>query len=125
MNDPKSQPMFERCRDLEDKPDGPDRLSAIEASEIACKSARCALATGSLPVSSAEALCRDWKAREDAQRSLAEEKGERFSASGDMRHTYAADALKLCHAMLRRQIVAASKRQPEENTTMSQPGGQS
>ncbi len=33
MKDPKSQPMFERHHDLEDKTDGPDVWSAVEASE--------------------------------------------------------------------------------------------
>lgn len=32
-----------------------------------------------------------------------------------MRHTYAADALKLCRLTLRREMVRAESRQPREN----------
>ena len=101
MNDPKSQPMFERCRDLEDKPDGPDRLSAIEASEIACKSARCALATGCLEVSSAEALIKRW------------EEEARYTNYRLVQAT-----LNRCASDLRREMGAAKSRQPQDNTEM-------
>jgi hypothetical protein len=74
-----------------------------------------------LRAESAEALCRDWQNREQSHRGAAS--AERFSARGDMRHTYAADAYKTCVAMLRRQMAAENKRQPEPNNPVSQPAG--
>ena len=119
MNDPKSQPMFERCRDLEDKPDGPDRLSAIEASEIACKSARCALATGSLPVPSGLffALASEWQRRiDDTQRVINNPEAQHRAGVLEINRLRTVNKVRReLLKELRAELAHATERQPEEN----------
>jgi Leu/Phe-tRNA-protein transferase len=59
-----------------------------------------AVATGSLPVSSAEALCAEW-----------EWNASREILPDDERHVY-----RICAKELRREIASATERQLEENT---------
>lgn len=76
------------------------------------------VSTGSLPVSRAEALCRDW---EQCVRSY-----ERWRLDADhkgqldwkARYQNVIDAYNHCIAGLRRQMEAANERQPEENNVI-------
>lgn len=80
---------------------------------------RSRLATGSLPVSSAEALIRDLESCVRAYerwRMDAEHKGQ---LDWKARYQNVIDAYNHCIAGLRRQVVAATVRQPEENTKVS------
>lgn len=99
--------------DYKSAPLTPRLPGELSPSKIAAPSGALGVATGSLPVSSAEALCRVWQNREQSHQGAAV--AEQFSASGDMRHTYAANAYRDCVAMLRREMARAIKRQPEEN----------
>lgn len=87
--------------------------SAEAVSTTAGPASSLAPATGWVPVSRVEALCRQWQNYEQSHRGPAS--SERFLSSGDMRHTYAADAYKECVAMLRREIARATVRQPAPN----------
>lgn len=120
MNDPKSQPMFERCSDLEDKPDGPDRLSAIEASEIAGKSARCTLATGSLWVDAGEImkLVRRYEREVELCNASADEAHKLKLAVACAADGARANALAQASFDLRLLVGGSTLRQPTENHTI-------
>ena len=79
-----------------------------------------AVATGSLPASSAEALCAQWeeKAR-DSQRLSGP-----CDEAGKIKFAAIADTLLACAAGLRRRMEAANVRQPEENTKVTGDGAQ-
>jgi hypothetical protein len=119
MNETKAQPMFERHRDLEDRTDGPDVLSAIEASE---KGAAPLVGTGErvgLRAESAEALARSWESRAEELRIRASDHrnhGRGFSALKNDEH---ATALYDCVNELRRQAGLPTVRQPEPNAEVS------
>lgn len=69
--------------------------------------ARCAGATGSLPVSSAEYLLGKWDGA-----------AQHFRAGGDTSQAVA-NAFEICAADLRRQLGLPTERQPEENNPIS------
>lgn len=76
-----------------------------------------AVSTGSLPVSSAEALAMNW---EDRAKGLQLQAATTNSAELKGRLTCASDVFWLCARQLRRQMEAANERQPEENHRISQ-----
>lgn len=79
-------------------------------------------ATGSLPVSSAEALCLEWKKRSKDHRAHARANGETYGGP-DLRHTFAADVYLVCESMLRIEMARANLRQPEGNDQALPRGG--
>ena len=86
----------------------PSGLPLIEP-QGQCERSR--LATGSLPVSRAEALCEEWEVFALALECNAD--------------THGAETVRLLVKDLRREMVLSYPRQPEENNAVSQPGGQS
>ena len=70
-----------------------------------------AVATGSLPVLSAEALCCEW---EEKARDYQRISGP-CDEAGKIKFTAIADAFWACAAGLRRQMEATTERQPEKN----------
>lgn len=77
------------------------------------KQRRCAVATGSLPGLSAEALASNW---EDRAKGLQVQAATTSSFELKNRLYAGSDVFWLCARQLRRQMEAANERQPEENT---------
>lgn len=75
----------------------------------------CDVSTGSLPVSSAEALCRDWKKRIKIARDLRGLQHKQGNKASSRRWRMRADAIEQCVEDLRREMARATVRQPEEN----------
>lgn len=71
-----------------------------------------AVATCSLPVLSAEALCCEWEEKARDYQRLSGPCDE----AGKIKFTAIADTFWACAAGLRRQMEATTERQPEENT---------
>lgn len=78
-----------------------------------------AVATGSLPVLSAEALCCEWEEKARDYQRLSGPCDE----AGKIKFTAIADTFWACAAGLRRQMEATTERQPEENAEVSRGDG--
>lgn len=93
----------------------PSASSALPAHETQGQSARSSLATGSLPVSSAEALLEKWDFMADHWSQLAENRRKRGEELGAYTCKIRAEGWTFCASQLRWELERATERQPEEN----------
>ena len=111
--------------------------SALAPSKPQAQSARCALATGCLPVSSANGLVADWRNKAKSCMKMSRMHGrksweahakhrdkESNEHEGDRyRWQRVAQTYRFCAKELRRQMAASNKRQPEDNNCGLPPEG--
>jgi len=88
-------------------------LSGLRLSAPAAPSGALAVAPGSLPVPSAEALCVVWETAAKIRDDMANELRSKGELDLSLENT--ADAYEHCAQQLRREIARATERQPEEN----------
>jgi hypothetical protein len=92
--------------------------SAEAPPEPQAQSARCSVATGSLPVSSVHLLLSRWHAEAAKGHQCAKAWGSPGNPAPF--HQGWAQALEHCIEELRAEMASANKRQPEENTEASE-----